>query len=37
MLQQFELIIIVAAGGVVAVVLAFGTLLVLSKTSGKKK
>ncbi len=37
MLQAFELIVIVAVAGIAVVALSFGTLMVLSKLSGKKK
>jgi hypothetical protein len=36
MLQAFELFIIIAATGVVAIVVGLGVLLLISKLSGKK-
>ena len=37
MLQAFELFIIIAATGIIAVVVGLGLLMVLAKLSGKKK
>jgi len=37
MLQAFELLIIVAATGIVVVVISLGLMMALAKLSGKKK